>query len=444
MDFYQEYRDKLTTPEEAVKVVKSGDWLDYGANLGFAPLLDVALAARMDELEDVKIRGLLINGPIQVVEKDPERKHFTYNSWHMVSYERRLCDRGLCNFIPMVFRNLPTYYRRFLTVNVAMMAVSPMDKYGYFSFSTNNATARAVMDVADVIILEVDENLPRIRGMQETIHISEVDMVVEGKHAPLMEFPSSPSSDIDDRIADMIVSKMSDGACIQLGVGAMPDAIGRKIAGSDLKDLGIHTELLVNAYYDMYKAGKISNSNKSGIYEGKSVFGLVYGNQELYDWCEDNPSMLTFPMDHVNKLNIISGIDNFVSINNCIALDLFGQISAESAGTRHISGTGGQLDFLTGAYDNPNGQSFICMSSTFTDKKGIVHSRFMPTLNGDIVTDPRSQCYTIVTEYGMENLAGRTTWERAEQLIGLAHPDFREELIRSADEMKIWRKSNKR
>lgn len=444
MDFYQEYRTKLTTPDEAVKVVKSGDWLDYSANIGFAPLLDAALARRMDELEDVKIRGLLINGPIQVVEQDPERKHFTYNSWHMVSYERKLCDRGLCNFIPMVFRNLPTYYRRYLKVNVAMMAVSPMDKYGYFSFSLNNATARAVMDVADVIILEVDENLPRVRGMEETIHISEVDMVVEGKHDPLMEFPSVPSDEVDDTIADRIVSSMSDGACIQLGVGAMPDAIGRKIAASDLKDLGIHTELLVNAYHDMYKAGKITNRNKSGIFKGKSVFGLGYGMQDLYDWCGEDPSMLTLPMNYVNDINVISELDNFVSINNCISIDLYGQISAESAGTRHISGTGGQLDFLIGAYANPNGKSFICMSSTFTDKKGIVHSRFVPTLNGDIVTDPRSQCYTIVTEYGIENLAGKTTWERAEQLIGLAHPDFREELIRSAEELKLWRRSSKR
>lgn len=443
-NYANEYRNKLVTPEEAVQVVKSGDWVDYGCLNGYPELLDTALAKRKDELEDVKVRSLLMGGPLRIVDADPKQEHFTYNSWHMLSYERKLCDRGLCYFIPMLFRNLPGYYRRFLDVNVAMMAVPPMDEDGYFNFSMNNATARAVMDKADVIILEINERLPRLYGKENQIHISEVDYIVEGAHSPLFEVPSASGSEIDEKIANQIVAQLEDGACVQLGVGGMPDLIGKKIAQSDLKDLGVHSELIVNANLDMYKAGKLTNQNKSGEMKGKTVGGLVYGTQELMEWTADNPEVMICPMDYVNNVNVIRSIDKFTSINSCVSVDLYGQISSESAGTRHISGTGGQLDFLTGAYDNPTAKSFICLPSSRVDKKGVRHSNIRSIFTGgDIITDPRSQAYQIVTEYGMVNLAGRSTWERAELLIGIAHPDFREELIQSAEEMKIWRRSNK-
>lgn len=444
MDFTKEYQQKLTTPEKAVKVVKSGDWVDYSVSLGFPELLDAALAKRKDELEDVKIRGYLILQPIEAVECDPEREHFTYNSWHCSGYERKLCDRGLCNYIPMVFRNVAAYYERYLTVNVAMMAVPPMDAHGYFNFSVNNATARATLDKADVVILEINENLPRVfGGFGESIHISEVDMIVEGPHGPLKELPTPAATEIDETIAKMVVENMRDGSTIQIGIGGMPNAVGQMIAQSDLKDLGIHTELLVDAYLDMYKAGKITNRLKS-IDKNKGVFGFALGSQSLYDWVKENPGLVTAPIDYVNAPETIAQLDNFVSINNCISVDLYGQICAESAGTRHISGTGGQLDFLTGAFDGKGGQSFICMTSSFTDKQGNFKSRIVPTFNGDIVTDPRSQGFILVTEYGLVNLAGLSTWEKAEKLISLAHPDHREDLIRAAEEQKIWRKSNKR
>jgi len=444
MDYKKEYQEKLTTPEEAVKLVKNGDWVDYGALHGYPALLDQALAARKDELEDVKVRSLLLHGPLHIVEEDPEQEHFTYHSWHMVGFERKLCDRGLCYFIPMLFRNLPVYYRRFCKVNVAMMAVTPMNENGDFGFSVNNATARAVMDAADTIILEVNENLPWVYGIENTVNISEVDCVVEGPHDPMFEIPSAQGSEVDEKIADLVVPEIEDGACIQIGVGGMPDLIGKKIAESDLKDLGVHSELMVNAYLDMYKAGKITNSNKSGDMKGKSVCGLVYGTKELVDWASENPEVMIAPMDYVNNVQRIASIDKFTSINSCIGVDLYGQISAESVGTRHISGTGGQLDFLTGAFDNPTAKSFICFPSSRVNKKGVRTSNIHATFSGDIVTDPRSQSYVLVTEQGMVNLAGCSTWERTEQIISIAHPDFREDLIRSAEEMKIWRRSNKR
>jgi len=444
MDVRQEYRAKLRTPEQAVELVKSGDWVDYASNICFPQLLDAALAKRRDELQDVKIRGNLLFGPIQAVEVDPSREHFIYNSWHCSGYERKLCDKNLCNFIPMIFRNLGWYYTNFLTVNVAMMAVTPMDRHGYFNFSCATGIAKAIMDKADIVILEVNEHLPRILGgFDECIHISEVDCVVEGEHPPLPQFPIAEASEEDKKIASFIVPHIVDGATLQLGIGTMPNVVGGMISDSDLKDLGMHTELCGDAYLRMFEAGKLTNRRKT-FQKDKGVTGLVFGSRELYDWVDQNPGVVVEPLSYVNDPGIIAKHDNMISINSCISVDLYGQICAESAGLRQISGTGGQLDYLTGAAMSKGGKAFICMTSSFVDKKGERHSRILPRFDGDIVTDPRSQAFWIVTEYGAENLAGCSTWERAEKLVSLAHPDFRDELIRAADAQRIWRRSNKR
>lgn len=444
MDFYSEYRQKLRTPEEAVKVVKSGDWVDYMTNVTMPVLLDKALAARRDELTDVKIRGNLIFGPIEVVECDPKREHFIYNSWHCSSYERKLCDRGLCNFIPMVFHNVVPYYRHFLTVNVAMMCAAPMDRHGYFNLSSGTGVAKGILEKADIVIIEVNENLPVIYGgFDESIHISDVDFVVEGPHGPLPGFPKTPPTPEDIAIAKLIIPYIRDGATLQLGIGSMPNAVGSLIADSDIRDLGMHTELLSDAFYELYKAGKLTNRKKK-VNRDKGVTGITIGSKELYEWVDRNPGVVAAPLEYVNAPEIIGKHDDMISISSGISVDLFGQVCAETAGLRHISGTGGQLDFLVGASMSAGGKAFICMSSTFRDRYGRRYSRIVPYFKGDIVTDPRSQAYNVVTEYGCVNLVGRTTWERSEMLISIAHPDFREDLIREAEIMKIWRRSNKR
>ena len=444
MNFAEEYKRKLKTPEEAVKLVKDGDWVDYSVGIGFPVLLDAALAKRKDELRDIKIRGSLAMQPIQAVEQDRERRTFTYNSWHCSGYERKMCDEGLCNYIPMIFRNMASYYRRYLTVNVAMISVAPMDSKGFFNFSMVNCTTRAILDAADLIILEVNEHMPRVYGGQEDcIHISEVDVVVEGEHKPLAQLPVPPATEIDEKIASLLLPHIPDGATIQLGIGGMPNSVGKLMAESDLKDLGMHTELLSDGFVDLYEAGKLTNSRKT-LHRGKGVFGIALGSQRLYDWVGENQGLLSFPMDYVNQPSVMAQMENMISINNCIAIDLYGQVSSESAGTRHISGTGGQLDFSTGAYDAPGGKGFICMTSSYRDKAGNLKSRILPKFTeGDIITTPRTQAFYIVTEYGIVNLAGRSTWERAELLISLAHPDFRDELIAAADKQKIWRSSNR-
>ena len=444
MTVFEKYRAKLRTPEQAVQAVKSGDWVDYTSNVCFPALLDAALAKRRDELTDVKIRGNLIFSPIQTVECDPTREHFLYNSWHCSGYERKLCDKGLCNYIPMIFRNVVPYYRHFLTVSVAMMCVTPMDQHGYFNLSCAAGIARGILEKADIVILEVNEHLPRILGgFDESIHIDEVDYVVEGEHPPLPQFPIAQPTEEDIKIADLIVPHIVDGATLQLGIGGMPNVVGARLAESDLKDLGMHTELCGDAYYELYKAGKLTNKRKA-LQRGKGVTGMVFGSQSLYEWVDQNPGVIVEPLEYVNAPETIARHENMISINSCIAVDLYGQICAESAGLRHISGTGGQLDYLTGAAMSAGGKAFICMTSSFVDKAGVRRSRVLPHFNGDIVTDPRSQAYYIVTEYGAVNLAGRSTWERAEMLVSIAHPDFRDSLIAAAEEQKIWRKSNRR
>ena len=444
MDYITEYRNKLCTPEEAVKAVRSGDWIDYLTNLAFPELLDAALAGRKDELKDVKIRGNLIMQPIQTVEQDPQREHFIYNSWHCSAYERKLCDRGLCNYIPMVFRNLVPYYRHFLDVNVAMCAAAPMDDHGYFNLSCASGVAKGILDDADVVILEINERLPKVcGGFGQVIHISEVDMIVEGEHSPLPTVPLHPATPEDRAIAQEIMPLIPDGATLQFGIGGMPNVLGTMLAESDLKDLGMHTELCSDAYVSLTEAGKLTNARKRYM-TGTGVTGMAFGTEKVYEFINENPGVAFMPLEMVNAPETIGRIDNMISINNCISVDLFGQVSAESAGTRQISGTGGQLDYLTGAAMSNGGKAFLCMTSTYREKDGTLRSRIVPTFQGDIVTDPRSQAYYMVTEYGMVNLVGRTTWERAEMLISIAHPDFRDELIRKAEENGIWIQSNKR
>ena len=444
MDYRSEYRDKLRTPEEAVQVIKSGDWVDYTVALGFPVLLDRALAKRRDELEDVKIRGNLIFGPIQAAECDPQREHFVYNSWHCSGYERRLADRGLCNYIPMVFHNVVPYYRHFLKVNVAMLAVTPMDRHGYFNLSCNTGTSKGIVEQADVVIVEINERLPRVfGGFDECIHISEVDFIVEGEHGPLPVVPVGEPTETDRKIAEHILPHIQDGATLQLGIGGMPTILGQMLAKTDLKDLGMHTELCTDAYVDLHEAGKLTNRKKK-IIPGKGVAGFAFGTERLYEWLDGNPGIAFCPLEYVNDPAVIGSIDNMISINGCIGVDLYGQVSSESSGTRQISGTGGQLDFLNGASTSRGGKAFLCLPSTYTDKKGVLHSNIKPRFNGEIVTSPRSQVYFIVTEFGAVNLEGRTTWERAEALISIAHPDFRDDLIRAAMTQKIWIRSNRR
>ncbi len=443
--FEQEYQSKLRTPEEAVKVVKSGDWVDYTWCTNHPVALDKALAARKDELTDVKVRGGVTMWMPEICKADDAGEHFTWNSWHMSGIDRRIVAKGMGYFAPIRYSELPRYYRDGIPVDVVMLQVPPMDRFGNFNLSLAPSHLRDVCAQAKCVIVEVNRNMPWVYGLTGTeLNIRDVDMIVEGDNPPVAELGAGGEpTEVDRAVAQLIVEQIPDGACLQLGIGGMPNTVGSLIAQSDLKDLGVHTEMYVDAFVDIAKAGKITGRHKA-LDNGRQVFAFAAGTQKLYDYVDRNPDVMGAPVDYTNDVRVIAQLDNFISINNAIDMDLYGQVNAESAGTKHISGTGGQLDFVMGAYLSKGGKSFICMSSTVTGKDGVVKSRIVPTLTpGSIATDPRSCVQYVVTEYGMVNLKGLSTWERAEAIISIAHPDFRDQLIADAEKMKIWRRTNR-
>ena len=446
MDYSQEYKQKLVSADEAVKLIKSGDWVDFGWCTNTVDALDQALAKRTDELTNVNLRGGILLKPLATFAREDAGEHFTWNSWHMSGIERKMISRGCAFYSPIRYSELPRYYRELdCPDDVAMFQVAPMDKHGYFNFGPNASHMAAVCERAEIIIVEVNENMPRcLGGFEEGIHISKVDMIVEGNNPAIDELGGGgAATEVDQAVARLIVDQIPDGACLQLGIGGMPNAVGSLIAESDLKDLGVHTEMYVDAFVDIAKAGKITGAHKN-IDRYRQTYAFAAGTKKLYDYLNDNPECMSAPVDYTNSIATISSIDNFISINNAVDVDLYGQISAESSGIRQISGAGGQLDFVMGAYLSKGGKSFVCLSSTFTNKKGETFSRILPTLhNGSVVTDTRSNAHYIVTEYGMANLKGKSTWERAEALINIAHPDFRDQLIKDAETAHIWRRSNK-
>ena len=445
-EFLGMYQSKLTTAEEAVKVIKSGDWVDYGFCNTHPHVLDEALARRAPELEDVKVRGGIALWKPAIFDIEEPAKHIIYNSHHTGGFERKHIDTGACFYEPMRYSELPRYYYDHINPpDVALIQVGPMDKHGYFNFGVSASHMKAICDTAKILIVEVNQNMPRcLGGFGESVHITDVDMIVEGRNDPMGQMLSAPPTEIDKAVAKQVVERIPNGACLQLGIGGMPNAVGMLLCESDLKDMSVHTEMYVEAFVDLSLCGKISGANKS-IDHGRQTYSFAAGSQRVYDFLDDNRMCMAAPVSYVNDIRTIASIDNFMSINNAVDIDLYGQVSSEASGIRHISGAGGQQDFVLGAYLSNGGKSFICLSSTFKKKDGTLASRIRPTLaEGSIVTDTRVNTMYVVTEYGCVNLKGLSSWERAEALISIAHPDFREELVQAAQKQKIWYHSNKR
>jgi acyl-CoA hydrolase len=422
------------TAAEAAGLVRCGDWIDYGAVLCQPDVFDQALADRRHELSDVKVRSCLSMRPRAILESDPRREHFAWYSWHFGAYDRRQHDAGLCHYLPCNLGEIPDYYRRFIEPpDVVILKTCPPDADGLYNFSGTNLWHHAAATRGRTVIVEVTEGHPYAYGPGNGLHASEIDYVIEGDHRAPPQLPNPPPTDVDRAVARLIAGQVEDGSCLQVGIGGMPNAVCSLLLESGVRNLGVHTEMLTDGIVDLYHAGIVTGSGKT-LSPGKVVFSFALGSERLYRAIDRNDDMLCCPLEYTNLPHMIMQNDRVVAINNTTQIDLQGQAASESDGHRHISGTGGQLQFVRGAYASTGGQSFMCLASTY-ERKGIRKSRIVLNLTpGNAVTTPRSDMMYVVTEYGIANLKGKSVPERARAIISLAHPDFRDGLEREARE----------
>ena len=419
---------------EAASLVRSGDWVDYGAGVCQPDVFDAALAARKASLTGVKFRSCISMKPRAVVECDAAGQHFHWFSWHFSGYDRKKHDAGISHYIPMNLGEIPDYYRRFLDpVEVAVFKTCPVDGNGFFNLSAANLWHRAIAERAKTVIVEVSRGLPYAHGVDNGLHVSEVDFVIDGDDLAPAELPNPPPTDIDRAVARLIAAEIGAGDCLQIGIGGMPNAVCALLLESGVSGLGVHTEMLTDGLVELYKAGRTPGSAKR-LDPGKIVYSFALGSRSLCEAINRNTDFLCYPCDYTNLPHLIMQNDQVVSINNTTQVDLQGQAASESDGHRHLSGTGGQLQFVRGAYASRGGKSFICLASTY-DKRGGRKSRIVLDLTpGNVVTTPRSDVMYVVTEWGMVNLKGKSVAERARAMISIAHPDFRDSLERDARE----------
>ena len=428
---------KTVTAQEAARLVKSGMWVDYGLCLAQPDDFDKALAERVTELHDLKIRNIISMRPVAAIDADPEGEHAYLINLHFSGWDRRKGEIGRASYMPLNLGEVNDYYRRFTHApDIVVVRSPPMDSDGFFNFSAANLWHREMVEAAKCVIVETAVGQPYVYGVRNGVHISEVDYVIQAKDAPSPQLPNPAPNDVDRAVARLIAGQVNDRDCLQIGIGAMPNAVCALLLETGQKELGVHTEMMVDGIADLYHAGRISGAHKQ-LDPGKIAYTFALGSQKLYDTLDHNHDLICYPTDYTNMPHVIMQNRNVVSINNTTQIDLQGQAASESDGFRHISGTGGQLQFVRGAYASPGGRSFICLSSTYT-KRGAPRSRIVLNLTpGNIVTTPRSDVMYVVTEYGMVNLKGKSVPERAKALIGIAHPDFREELERQAYEHRI-------
>ena len=422
-DFKQMYAEKLTTADELAARVQD-NWvigMDSGASQTPDIISAIAKRAYAGAIKGVTAQTLLDAYPFEYFADKELSGKFNGVSWFSSGGARNAINGGWGDFIPSYYRDIPGHIRRCYDYDVACFNVSPMDKHGYFSLGGSSSFSEAILDKTKRIFLEVNEHQPRaVNGLQ--VHISQVDGLIEvSRYLPVITPP--PIDDISNTIGNYIAERIPDGACIQLGIGAVPDATG--IALKAKHDLGIHTEMFTDSMVELIECGAVNNSKKQ-IHKGISVATFAFGSQRIYDFIDDNPSIAFMPVNYVNEPNVICQNDNVISINAALEVDFWGQVCSESIGTKHLSGSGGQIDFVRGAIQSKGGKSFIAFPST---AKGGTISKIKSSLTpGAVVTTSKNDVDYIVTEYGVAQLRGRSLAERTKQLISLAHPDFRDQL----------------
>jgi 4-hydroxybutyrate CoA-transferase len=431
MDWNSIYRRRVTTADEAVKDIKSGDrvWIHPGCNT--PTLLINAMVARAPELENVEIVHILTLAPAPYVEPGMEG-HFRHRSLFTGANVREAVNEGRADFVPIHLHDVPALISRGqMPIDVALIHISPPDEHGFCSYGVGVDATKTAVEHAPTVIALVNRQMPRTLG-DSFVHVSKLSKVVEVDEE-LIEHPMSEElSDVSRKIGENIASLITDGATIQMGIGEIPDAVLDFL--EDKKNLGVHTEMFSDGLVDLFEAGVVTNERKT-LHRGKIVASFVIGTRRAFDFVDNNPFMEFHPSEYVNDPYVVARNDNMVAINSALAVDLTGQVCADSIGTLIYSGFGGQLDFIRGAARSEGGVPIIALPST---AKGGSLSRLVDTLiPGSGVVTTRADVHYVVTEYGIANLYGRSLRERARDLIDIAHPDFREELERAASERKL-------
>ncbi|MHB9097993.1 MAG: acetyl-CoA hydrolase/transferase family protein [Syntrophales bacterium] len=431
--YIAEYERKLTTPEKAVEQIRHGATLVHGPAIAEPPALLAAIAqrARAGDLREIKVYSFFpmataIKTVLAVDLCDVIRSY----TWFVSGADRSLVRVGLSYFVPNYFHQIPRLCRDFMDIDVVVTTVSPMDDTGHFSFGTANDFISTAARCSKKLIVEVNRHMPRVFG-DSLLHLSEVDAIVEN-HLPLPEPPLAEPEPEDGIISRQIAELIPDGATIQLGFGSLPAAVANHLGGH--RDLGIHTELFCPSMAELIRKGAATGRRKT-LHPLKHVFTVALGTREMYEFMNDNPSMESYPVSYVNDPAVIARNDQMISVNSVLEVDLLGQCNAESIAGHQFSGTGGQLDFVRGAFNSRGGKSFLAFYSTA--KNGTI-SRVVPRLDtGAVITTPRMDTHYLVTEYGLVNLKGKCTRERALDIISIAHPRFRDDLLREAEKMYL-------
>ncbi len=428
-----DYKHKLITVEQALGMVKSGDVIYPG--FGFC-----APKTFGDNLHKVAERGVKnvaftpsVHPYFHEFMKPEYREVFEIDSYYQGPALRAAVKGGAnLSFIPCAMTG-PWKRANRVHPNIYVIATSMPDKHGYVSMSFDCMLSPTFVDMADLVIFELNPNFPRAFGDVQ-VHLSKADYVYEVNY-PAPQLPYEAPREADEKIGEIVAQYVNDGDCIQAGIGALPNMICHKL--KDKKDLGIHSEMMTTGLYELLKCGAANNSKKN-LHRGKSVCCFVCANQEVYDYIDDNPGFLVLRGDYTNDVRVVSQIDNFVSINATLQIDFTGQCASENVGLEQISGTGGQSELIQGAQLSKGGRAFICLHSTASVKnketgKIKIVSTIVPALSKyAMVSNLRMDTDYVVTEHGITNLRGATIKERTKGLISIAHPDFREELTREA------------
>ncbi|MBU3190947.1 4-hydroxybutyrate CoA-transferase [Clostridium bowmanii] len=422
MNLEQIYKSKVVTAAQAVGKIKSGNRIVAGHACGEPTEVIAAMVANCEAYENVEIVHMVAMSSSEYAKPGME-VHFRHNSLFVGGNTREAVSSGRADFTPCYFSEVPSLFKGNLPVDVALIQVSTPDEHGYCSFGVSNDYTKPAAECAKLVIAEVNNRMPRTMG-DSFIHVSEIDYIVEVSHQ-IIELQPPKIGDVEKAIGQHCASLIEDGSTLQLGIGAIPDAV--LLFLRDKKDLGIHSEMISDGVVELVEAGVVTNKAKT-IHPGKIVVTFLMGTQRLYDFVNNNPMVEMYPVDYVNDPTVIMKNSKMISINSCVQVDLMGQVASESVGLKQISGVGGQVDFVRGSNMCEDGKSIMAMASTAA--KGTI-SKIVPLLaEGSAVTTGRNDVNYVVTEYGIAQLKGKSLKDRARALINIAHPNFKNELIR--------------